>query len=135
MWIILQLLLLTFDCSYMFFPSIPLKRLWPPYILRLKNHLEVNEIKLHGDLTPGSLYIIGLLYSFHCCHIETLAFSSSLCPKCPSFLTHPVWNQLQLCNLASKPQCRGMLERWGRSGWVGEHPDRSRGRGDGIGGL
>ena len=32
-------------------------------------------------------------------------------------------------------QCRGMPGQGGRSGWVGEHPHRSMGRGDGIGGF
>jgi hypothetical protein len=30
------------------------------------------------------------------------------------------------------PQFRGMPGQGGGSGWVGEHPHRSRGRGDGI---
>jgi hypothetical protein len=31
------------------------------------------------------------------------------------------------------PQCGGMLGREDRSGWLGEHPHRGRGSGDGIG--
>jgi hypothetical protein len=33
------------------------------------------------------------------------------------------------------PQCLGMSEWGGRNGWVGEHPHRSRGREDQIGGF
>jgi len=33
------------------------------------------------------------------------------------------------------PQCRGIARRGGRSGWLGKHPHRSRGREDGIGGF
>jgi hypothetical protein len=31
------------------------------------------------------------------------------------------------------PQCRGMPGQEDGSGWVGEHPHRGRGKGDGMG--
>jgi hypothetical protein len=43
------------------------------------------------------------------------------------------WEERPLVLEVLMPQCRGMPRWRGGSGWVGQHPYRSRGREDGIG--